>query len=264
LLKEIVNVVRTTKLKHVVKAMKSPSHSFRKAKYHYRRVPEKTFITFFATQLGHSDKTVDKAYMELDNHRALWEEIGEKLSIYPNSYGSQMTRELSALYLLVRLLQPNHLVETGVSAGVSSAYILAAMEDNDTGKLHSIDLPPDNLPNGKKVGWVVPDHLKNRWSLYIGDALDFLEPVLSDIGTIDCFIHDSLHTYEHMTWEFRTAWNFLCNGGLFLSHDVGANEAFFDFMEEKGIAWKQYRVFHVLGGFKKFETQKRFSLKNKR
>jgi predicted O-methyltransferase YrrM len=156
------------------------------------------------------------------------------------------------------------MVETGVSAGVSSAYILSAMEDNNAGRLYSIDLPPDNLPKGKNVGWLVPRHLRNRWSLHIGEASDLLEPLLSHIGTIDCFIHDSLHTYDHMTWEFRTAWKFLRNGGLFLSHDVGANEAFFDFMKEKRIAWKEYRVFHVLGGFKKLKTQKRISYNNMR
>jgi len=78
-----------------------------------------------------------------------------------------------------------------------------------------------------------------------------LEPLLNTIGKIDCFIHDSLHTYEHMMFEFRTAWQHLIAGGLFLSHDVGANDAFMHFMKEKGVPWSAFRVFHVLGGFKK-------------
>jgi predicted O-methyltransferase YrrM len=141
------------------------------------------------------------------------------------------------------------MVETGVSAGVSSAYILAAMKDNGRGRLYSIDLPPDNIPEGRSVGWVVPHHLRNRWNLHIGDTRDLLVPLLSNLGKIDGFIHDSLHTYDHMTWEFNTSWEHLNQGGLFLSHDVGANEAFFHFMSEKGISWRSYRVFHVLGGF---------------
>jgi hypothetical protein len=162
-----------------------------------------------------------------------------------------MTKELSALYLVVRLIQPDHIVETGVSAGVSSTYILSALEDNKKGELHSIDLPPENLPAGKTVGWIVPEHLRDYWSLHIGDSKELLKPLLQEIGEIDCFVHDSLHTYEHMMWEFRTAWKYICPNGLFLSHDVGANEAFFDFMKEKGIPWSNYRVFHVLGGFQK-------------
>ncbi len=64
-------------------------------------------------------------------------------------------------------------------------------------------------------------------------------------------MHDSEHTYENMQWEFRTAWKCLRKGGLFLSHDVGANEAFFDFMKEVGILWNDYRVYGLLGGYQK-------------
>jgi hypothetical protein len=78
-----------------------------------------------------------------------------------------------------------------------------------------------------------------------------LEQLLDGVGEIDCFIHDSLHTYEHMTWEYRTVWKHLRSGGLLLSHDIGGNEAFFEFMQEKAISWKSYRVLHLLGCFRK-------------
>lgn len=189
--------------------------------------------------------------MELDNRSGEWEEIREKLSVYPNSRGSQMTKELPLLYLILRLLKPKFVFETGVASGASSAYILSALHDNEYGTLYSIDLPPDNLPEGEMSGFVVPQLLRERWSLHIGNSKTLLEPLLEEIREIDCFIHDSLHTYEHMMWEFRTAWEYIRPGGLFLSHDVGANEAFFDFMKEKGIPWKCYRVYHVLGGLQK-------------
>src|SRR5579871_105612 len=45
------------------------------------------------------------------------------------------------LYALTRLLKPRHVLEVGVSSGVSSAYFLKALERNgNSGKLHSIDL----------------------------------------------------------------------------------------------------------------------------
>lgn len=53
-----------------------------------------------------------------------------------------MTKELPVLYLTVRLIKPETIVETGVSSGSSSAYILRALYDNQKGKLYSIDLPP--------------------------------------------------------------------------------------------------------------------------
>ncbi|MFQ5929378.1 MAG: class I SAM-dependent methyltransferase, partial [Acidobacteriota bacterium] len=196
-------------------------------------------------------RRVDLAYDNLNSHKRLWQDVESKLSIYPKNYGSQMTRELPALYLLVRLTKPKIVVETGVASGASSAYMLRALKDNQRGRLYSIDLPPANLPDGKKSGWVVPESLGSRWSLYIRDSKEILRPLLKELGEIDGFLHDSLHTYDHMLWEFRTAWEHLRPGGLFLSHDVGANEAFLDFMKEKKVSWSGYRVFHVLGGFRR-------------
>jgi len=247
----MINIIKTIKISHILKAVKSPHNAVNKFKYHYRRVSERNFIDFLAKQCNSSFKDIDEAYKGLHVNSMLWREIEQKLSIYPDSYGLQMTRELPCLYLVTRLIKPDWIIETGVSSGASSAYLLSALHDNKQGKLVSIDLPPDNLPVGKTTGWIVPDSLRNRWHLHIGDSKDLLEPVLSDIGKIDCFIHDSLHTYEHMMWEFRTVWRYLRPGGLLLSHDVGTNEAFFDFMRDKGIPWKNYRVFNVLGGFQK-------------
>jgi hypothetical protein len=248
---QIFNIVKITKLKHLFNALISPSHALKAFNYHYRRISEDAFISFFARQWDISKHEIDHVYRELHSHSSRWSQIKEQLSIYPAGYGLQMTAELSSLYLLIRLMKPDTVLETGVSSGASSAYILSALHDNDRGRLISIDLPPDNLPQGKASGWVVPPFLKERWSLHIGDSKNLLGPLLHEASQIDCFIHDSLHTYEHMMWEFRTAWPYLKQEGLFLSHDVGANNAFLDFMIEKGIPWSAYRVFHVLGGFKK-------------
>jgi predicted O-methyltransferase YrrM len=43
------------------------------------------------------------------------------------------------------------------------------------------------------------------------------------------FIHDSLHTYEHMLWEFETAYPLIRPGGLLVSDDALWNNAFHDF-----------------------------------
>lgn len=246
-----MNIVSITKPKHLFLAIRSPSHALKAFKYHYRRISEDAFISFFASQWGISRHEVDHVYRGLNLHSSRWSEIKEQLSLYPSGYGLQMTAELPTLYLLIRMIQPDIVLETGVSSGASSAYILSALQDNDMGRLISIDLPPGNLPPGKASGWVVPSSLKERWSLHIGDAKNLLKPLLHEADQIDCFIHDSSHTYEHMIWEFKTVWPYLKPGGLFLSHDVGANDAFLDFMKENGIPWSAYRVFHVLGGFRK-------------
>lgn len=248
---QINNILKQIRPKHILKAVFYPFGTLEALKYHYRRVPERSFVEFLAKKWGCTWKDIGEAYVGLDNRSNLWKDLENKLSVYPHAYGLQMTRELPALYLITRLLRPQCVVETGVSAGASSTYILCALHDNEYGKLYSIDLPPSNLPSCKSSGWLVPESFKERWSICAGDSKDLLQPLLNDLGEIDFFIHDSLHTYEHMLWEFRTVWKHLCPQSLFLSHDVGANDAFFEFMKENGISWKDYRVFHVLGGFQK-------------
>ena len=248
---QILSILKITKPQHFFKLISSPHNTIRKIKYHYRRVPERNFMEFFANKLMCSAGDLDSVYEDYANKRKVWDEIGDKLSAYPSGYGQQMTRELPILYLSVRLLKPNLIVETGVSSGASSAFILEALHDNAKGHLYSIDLPPDNIPEGKESGWIVPEYLRSRWKLLIGNSKVILKPLLEDLKEIDCFIHDSLHTYEHMSWEFKTAWNHLRRGGLFLSHDVGANDAFLDFADKNETSVSDYRVFHVLGGFLK-------------
>jgi len=148
-------------------------------------------------------------------------------------------------YTLVRAVKPEVVVETGVEHGVSSQVILLAMNRNGRGALHSIDLPNqdvvvdqagkrqrDIMPNGCETGWVVQPHLRNRWHLHLGDAKEILPNLLSTLGSIDIFIHDSLHSYEHMWFEFRTAWPHLRSGGLLLSDDISWNTAFSEFARQ--------------------------------
>jgi hypothetical protein len=37
-----------------------------------------------------------------------------------------------------------------------------------------------------------------------------------------------------MTFEFKTAWEYLNEGGLLLSHDIDVNTAFEDMVQEQG------------------------------
>jgi hypothetical protein len=108
-----------------------------------------------------------------------------------------------------------------------------ALEKNGKGLLYSIDLPnvdfDATIPPGKMPGWIVPKKLRTRWQLIIGDSKDILPVLVGKLRSIDVFIHDSLHTYEHMMFEFETAWPYIRMGGLLISDDVFSNKAFQDF-----------------------------------
>jgi len=136
-------------------------------------------------------------------------------------------------YAAIRALQPDRIVETGVANGVSSAYLLLALEKNGHGTLHSVEIGDTRyLPAGKATGWIVPEELRHRWDFRIGDSKKILPELLQTLPHIDVFIHDSLHTYEHMLWEFRTAFPFVRAGGLIFSDDALWNNAFTDFARE--------------------------------
>ena len=136
------------------------------------------------------------------------------------------------LYVILRLLQPERIVETGVEGGLSSAYILQALENNNKGTLYSIDYPIEPAVIKKGSGFAIPDSLKERWILKIGKSSDVLNKLLSELDRIDIFLHDSEHTYENMMFEFSAVWDRLPEKGVLLSHDVSLNRAFYDFAKK--------------------------------
>jgi predicted O-methyltransferase YrrM len=157
----------------------------------------------------------------------------------------------SFLYSAIRIMRPEVVFETGVFDGRSSAVILAAMSRNEIGELVSIDLParkeiPDatdrmsggtRLPKGCDPGWLVPDYLRERYRLHLGDSKELLPSLLTQYGKIDVFLHDSLHTYEHQSFEYRTVWPHVVEGGLLLSDDIFWSAAFHHFARSKSVSY---------------------------
>jgi methyltransferase family protein len=132
-------------------------------------------------------------------------------------------------FALCRALKPKVFVETGVAHGITSAFILKAMEQNGCGELWSIDLPPLVSGASSFVGVAVPKELRSRWHLVRGASRRHLPKILARYPHgIDIFLHDSLHTYRNMSWEFETVWQRL--NCLMVADDVEQNAAFQDFV----------------------------------
>jgi predicted O-methyltransferase YrrM len=158
------------------------------------------------------------------------------LANYPN-LGHMDKRKNQVLYTIVRLLKPKIVIETGVAAGISSAYILKALDRNEQGHLISIDIGQKEfngivLPRDKPVGWLVPNELREMWTLEMGSSKQLLQPLLEK-EEVDLFLHDSEHSYENMMFEFETVWKRLRNGGGIVSDNVEWNKAFDDFCHSK-------------------------------
>jgi predicted O-methyltransferase YrrM len=168
--------------------------------------------------------------------------LNESLETPPTTPLGRMGAPQEYLYRIVRATKPLTVVETGVYRGVSTAMILAALHENRKGQLISIDLPSGSyrdsltgkvdsspLSPGEQVGFAIPENLRDRWSLHIGDVRRELPLLLGEHPTIDMFYHDSEHTYELMTWEFEQVVSHIRAGGLITSDDTNWNSAFADF-----------------------------------
>jgi len=145
-------------------------------------------------------------------------------SINPNSR--------NFLYFLCRILKPKIVIETGVAYGFSSIYILKALERNNSGKLYSIDSIFRPWQSEKMIGSVIPEKLRNRWNLILGSSHEKLQPLFDRLDDVDIFIHDSLHSYKNMIFEFECATNNLKHG-MIISDDILDNDAFYDFTSRK-------------------------------
>ena len=129
-------------------------------------------------------------------------------------------------YLACRLVKPEVVIETGVLYGITSAYILQALEQNGAGVLHSVDLPPARDGSDDLAGCLVPNELRRRWQFHRGASRRVLPHLLPSLPRVGLFVHDSLHTYRNMIWEFDAVTPYLTDHAVVVSDDVQTNAAF--------------------------------------
>lgn len=160
------------------------------------------------------------------------------------------------LYALVRSLEPEVVVETGVCNGFSTLCLLSALEENGSGRLHSIDYPhrADEplsefraetfdryggaaIPADRDPGWIVPSDLREQWSLRIGKSQRELPRLVTGLEEIDLFVHDSEHSLPCMVFELEIAWEWLSRGGVVVADDVSWNDAFETFVDVRDAEW---------------------------
>jgi hypothetical protein len=159
-------------------------------------------------------------------------------------------------YAITRSIKPENVIETGVCNGISTMAILLAMEENEIGTLYSIDYPfrADEsldefrsetfdsyggaaIPADKDPGWVIPEELRARWDLTIGKSQRKLPGIIQTVDSFDMFIHDSEHSFPCMMFEYELAHEWVEDGGVILSDDIGWNEAFSVFTSVRNPSW---------------------------
>jgi hypothetical protein len=129
---------------------------------------------------------------------------------------------------------PDVVIETGVARGMTSAAVLLAMKENQHGHLYSIDLPPLSAGWLEQSAAAVSPDLRARWTYVRGSTGRKLPELLRRVKQMELFIHDSLHTYDNMRFEFRQAWHALGPGGVLLADDIQENRAFDELVGNQG------------------------------
>jgi hypothetical protein len=136
-----------------------------------------------------------------------------------------------AIWCLVRHLGAQRVVETGVAHGVTSRFILEALARNGGGHLWSIDHPPLEPEWHKQIATAVDGRFPDRWTYIRGSSRRRLPSLLSQLGEIDLFVHDSLHSEHNVRFEVERAWAALRPGGAIVVDDIDANRGFQSFTE---------------------------------
>jgi len=191
---------------------------------------------------GQSHNRAKKYQAEIVNDDEFYREIDDKKrELDKKGVLSGVTSNIDAqtMYVLCRLVKPELVVQTGVRFGSFDAHISAALNKNKKGKMYSIDL--NEQYEGFKCGYLIREKDRGRWELVVGDAKDKLSRLMSQLDSVDLFIHDSTHTKKHMRWEFEEAYENINASGFMASHDVLKNDVFRLFAKEKDMQWIRIR-----------------------
>jgi hypothetical protein len=180
-------------------------------------------VAWVARVAGVSEEEAAAAFGGLAAQAHLVGEMARRIERTGRSYYAQFPAPLD-LYALVRLAKPACLVESGVSSGVSSTFLLLGMRANRKGALHSIDYPvrrtrarggdPWALPEGTDPGFAIPVPLRRGWDLHVGRSEDLLVPLLERLGRLDFYCHDSPVDVRHFEFEMKAIRRHLGPGSL--------------------------------------------------
>ena len=169
------------------------------------------------------------------------EELRERgLAFGRHTYGSYSDADESlarAAWCTVRHSRPVIVVETGVARGVISRVILEALAENDRGRLWSVDLPyPFERGLDNQTGIAVPDRLRSRWTYVEGSSRRKLPGLVKELGQVDMFVHDSLHTARNTRFEMEQIAGVLAPGGIMLVDDISTHQGFAPWTRVPGMA----------------------------
>lgn len=179
--------------------------------------------------------------------------------------GMGTTLNAFVLYCLIRHYKMSDIIETGVSGGFYTAFMLCALNaNNNYGLLTSLEISDDM----KEVGKLVPKFELADWDLRVGkSSLDYFYQINknNESHSAELYSHDSLHIFPHMLKELNEFKKSLSDKFIIYIDDQ-TSDCFWDkcinfnlFRKDgydvKYISGKESRLQGHLGGFIKFEKK---------
>lgn len=167
----------------------------------------------------------------MDEIRALLSAKG--LGYGRGTYGCYSDSDSSlcrAIWCTALHIQPEVVIETGVAHGVSSRVMLEALQQNVRGHLWSVDLPHFyERQLHAQTGAAVTESCRVRWSYLEGASRQRLPPLIVEVGHVEVFVHDSLHTARNTAFEMGQAASAMSPGGVIIVDDIATHEGFATF-----------------------------------
>ncbi len=145
-----------------------------------------------------------------------WARLRNERAFFPEM-GMYDWVEAQILYLLIRSVKPESVVEISPNFGYSTGFILLAMNKNNHGTLYSFDLEEKfhqrALQNLQRVG-IDP----SRQRFHAGDIRENYRRAVPD--KIDLLFMDSNHSSAFALWYIAHLYPRVADGGLIHAHDV--------------------------------------------
>ena len=149
--------------------------------------------------------------------------------------------DIPFIYSLVKHFKRKSCIECGVSLGGSSFAILSALDFLGNGSLVSNDLPYLWIEKPTlKIGTVVPEKIKHRWKLHIGDDLDNLPAIVNEQKIIDFAHYDSNKLYKAREFFFATIKESLSGDSIIIFDDIINNDHFYDLCLDLDNSWEKF------------------------
>lgn len=200
----------------------------------YELANEDELVLWIAEQFGVARERVAELVIEARSNSSMYDRLRQATSRRLSMKTEPPLGRRLGWYVIVRLLQPTRVVETGIHDGLGSLVLLSALERNaqegKEGSLVSFDIDAT-------AGWIVGRH--PRWSRRIESTRTGLATALEE-APVQMFLHDSLHTYEHERFELECAAGQLPAGGLLVSDNSHGTSALHDVCVAHGFRYSYF------------------------